>query len=406
MTALYHYTARDAAGEFIAGSIEAPSDVQALTSLRARSLFVTSLEDAATLKASLSRLAGAGAASRAALTSFFRCFSALVASGIAIRRALEVTCQECADRRLREALQGVCADIENGLSLSDALERRPKEFARLWVAMIRAGEFGGILDTVLNTIADALEREAALRKRLVGALIYPCFVACTAVGLVGFLLVSVVPTFQREYEQMHVPLPAITTIMIRLAALVRSPEVLCVLAAGALCGAGAWRIRGFKETCAAFAERVAFRIPAVASLVRKISLARLARLVCALLGAGVGISAALELSAASMSSARYRDALEELRRALDRGDALSGRLAASPLFDGIFVQMVRAGEETGTLDVMLTRVADYYEVEAETSLTALATLVEPAMILVVGAAVGTIVSSVFIPLYTLIGSFK
>jgi type IV pilus assembly protein PilC len=331
--------------------------------------------------------------------SFFRSFSVLVRAGVPMRRALDVTVQQCADGRLREALAALAADLENGLSLSDAMARRPKEFRALHVTLVRAGEAGGVLDDVLERLAGLLERERAARKRLGAALVYPAAVATAASALVVFLLTSVVPMFRSMYEQLHVPLPPITALLLAAGSALHLPVSWAVLALFAASCAAAVRNAKFRET-------LLLRIPVAGRVRRKATLAILARTLGTLLHSGVGVVAALEVAAGVVASTPYSESLAALRDSLAGGVAFSQPLAGSGLYEPLFIQMLRVGEETGTLDAMLLRIADYYDVDVETALAALGALLEPILMLFVGGAVAFITAAVFIPLYTLIGSMK
>jgi type IV pilus assembly protein PilC len=403
---LFYYTARSSEGALVRGSIEAPNDVNALASLRTRALFVTSLERADSTRGTVAAFLHVVPVKRSALVAFFRSFATLLAAGVPMRRSLEVTIEQAADERLAEALRAVVNDIESGLALSAALARHPREFARTYVAMIRAGEVGGVLDDVLERLASFLERDRSLRKRVSASLAYPAVVTVTACGLVLFLLTSIVPTFQSLYDQMHVGLPPITSFMIRLAAIVRNPIVWVLFVSGVLV---AWTLYGRARTTleGAYAvDNARLHLPVIGSIVRKAIVARLARVLGTLLRAGVGLLQALDVVADVVGNAIYERDLIAVREALAQGDALATPLARTGLYEPLFVQMVRVGEETGTLDTMLLRVADYYETDVETALSALSSVIEPITIVVLGGIVGCIVAAVFIPLYTLIGNIK
>ncbi len=400
MPPLYYYTARDMQGAFVRGSIEATASSAALSSLRTRALYVTSLESAAGAKGTIAAALQIGGVSRKSLVTFFRSFSTLARAGVPMRRSLDVTIEECGDPRLREALRSVECDIEGGLALSDAMARRPKEFPRLFVAMIRAGEIGGVLDDVLERIAGVVERDHAARKRVTAALTYPAIVACAAVVLVLFLITTIVPMFRQMYEQMHVPLPAITSGLITLGTSLRSPIWWIVFALIALTlMLTLIRLRS-SERGAMVLESVVHSLPLAGAIARKSTIARFARMLGTLLRSGVGLVSALDVVTDVITSARYRQSIGDLVRALREGATVSEPLAASGLYEPMFVQMLRVGEETGALDAMLLRIAEYYDLDVETSLTALGSMLEPAMILCLGGAVGFIVAAIFIPLYT------
>lgn len=406
MTTLYYYTARDNDGAFVRGSIQAGTASAALASLRTRALFVTSLENASSARGTLAAMLQIGGVSQKSLVTFFRSFSTLIHAGVPMRRALDVTLEQCADSRLREALRCVICDIENGLALSEAMARRPKEFPRLYVAMVKAGELGGVLDEVLERIATVLERDRAVRKRVYAALAYPAIVSAAAIGLVIFLLGTIVPMFRSMYEQLHVPLPAVTSALIATGMALRSPLTwACATALLLTIVVSVVRLRE-SERGAVLLESLMLGIPVVGSIVRKATITRFARILGTMLRSGVGLIAALEVVTDVVTSAKFRQSIVDLRQALREGSLISEPLGRSGLYEPMFIQMLRVGEETGSLDAMLLRVADYYDLDLETMLTSLASVVEPAMILLLGGAVGFIVAAIFIPLYTLIGNIR
>jgi type IV pilus assembly protein PilC len=377
-----------------------------LATLRTRALLVTSLESAGGARATIAAVLQVGGVSPKSLVTFFRSFSTLIRAGVSMRRSLEVTIEQCSDNRLREALRFIASDIENGLSLSDAMARHPKEFPRLFVAMIRAGELGGALDDVLERIASVAERDRATRKRVTAALTYPVIVAVAAVTLILFLLTTIVPMFRQMYDQMHVPLPAITAALICIGTMLHLPMVWATTGIAAIATAlGIARLRASENGAIVFDSAV-LSIPVAGEIARKAILARFARMLGTLLRSGVALVAALEVVCDVVTSAKYRQSIVELRKALREGATVSDPLGQSGLYEPMFLQMLRVGEETGALDAMLLRIADYYDLDVETMLTALGSMLEPAMIVLLGGAVGFIVAAIFIPLYTLIGNIK
>ena len=406
MASLYYYTARSAGGVLTRGSIQASSEAAALATLRTRALFVTSLKDTATVEGSLAAAVYGGNLPHHHLVALFRSLATLVGAGVPLRRSLEVTLEQCSAARLRDALSSVIADIEGGLPLSYAMERRPREFPRLFVAMVRAGESGGVLDVVLERLAVTLERERGVRKRLAATLAYPAVVAVSALALIIFLITMVVPTFQSLYEQMRVPVPRITSALLIIGTFLRQPE--CWLGATLLviaCAVVLLRLRLSKNGGNRL-EALLMRMPLAGSIVRKSTLARVSRLFGVLLRSGVGVVEALDTVRDATTNSAYRDSLSDMRIALGNGSSIAATLSHDGLYEPMFVQMVRVGEETGALDAMLLRIADYYDLDVETALNALGSTLEPCMILVLGGAVGFIVAAVFIPLYSLIGSIK
>jgi type IV pilus assembly protein PilC len=404
---LYHYTARAEDGAFVAGSLNAQSREKALAHLRGRSLFITSLDLAEKIGASfvVSKIA-IGPVDGKARLAFFRSFATLVSAGIPIRRALSVTIESCLNSRLREALRSVAGEIECGSSLSAALATRPKEFPELFVAMLSAAELGGMLDAALERLAAMLERDRAMRKRVTAALAYPAVVLTAAVGLVFFLVSDTVPAFASMFGELHVVLPLSTRLLIRAAAMLHSP--LCwaggILLFGSVFGlVHAGRRYG---PAAALVERVSLGVPVLDIVLRSSLLARFARTLGELLRAGVPLFDALERVESVVPNASYRAQIKALTKMLGQGEALSSAMSHQRWFDAVAQQLVRAGEESGTLDAMLLRIADYEELEVETALTTLTGVIEPLLILVLGTMVGTIVASILIPLYSVIGNIR
>jgi type IV pilus assembly protein PilC len=401
---LYRYAARTASGELVRGTLEAPSVDAVLASLRTRALFVTAVQPESALVRSVGRPLGIGAPSRRALLAFFRAFSTLIRAGVPIRRALVVTIERCRDAVLRETLHGVLADVEHGGSLSEALARRPRVFAPLDVAMVRAGEAGGILDDVLERLATFLERDAELRKKLRAALAYPLIVVTAAAGLVVFLIVRIVPMFGAMFAAFHADLPPSTRLLLGVGETLQHPLPWLAGAVAAIACGLTYAVLRRSARGALVLDRVRLRLPLIGPLLHKAITARLARTLATLLRAGVDLVAAVAVIRPVAGSAAYAAALAHVDIAVREGDALTTPLEASGLFDPLAVALVRAGEETGSVDEMLLKVAAYFESDVEAAIATLGAVLEPALIGMLGIVVGFIVFSVFLPLYALIGS--
>ncbi len=400
----YRYVARTPAGETVRGSMSAASDDAALASLRTRALFVTTLARESRLARTVGRSFHAGAPSRRALLVFFRSFATLIRAGVAMRRALEVTVERTRDAALREALRSVLADVEHGAPLSDALERRPRAFAPLYVAMIRAGEAGGILDDVLDRLAALLERDADVRKKLRSALAYPAVVVTGASGLVLFLLARIVPMFRQMFEAFHVELPVTTRALLTVGLALQSPAVW--LTAGAILTALAVSVTLAARTPRGrfILDRMRLSAPVIGPVLHKATTARLARMLATLLRSGIELVSAIAVVRPVAGSPVYAAALARVDLALRAGEPLTTPLASARLFDPLAVALIRVGEETGLVDEMLLKVAAYFESDVEAAVATLGATLEPALIVGLGCVVGFIVFSVFIPLYALIGS--
>ncbi len=312
----------------------------------------------------------------------------------------------CRDARLLEALRSVASDVESGVALSVALDKRPREFSRLVVAMIHAGELGGSLDAALERLAGLMERDHASRKRLQSALAYPAVVVAAAIGLVLFLIANTIPAFAGLFVQMHVSLPLGTRILVGVGRTLQTPVF--YVAACAAMAALSVAYAGVKRTRAgAIAiDRFRLRIPVLGSIVYKSLMARFCRTLGTLLQAGVPVLSALQAARDVMSSAAYEKSIDDVNESLHQGRSLTSALNHGALSDELVSAMIAVGEETGALDSMLLRVAEYYELDVETRIAAVGSVVEPLIIVVLGAIVGSIVAAILIPLYSMIGSIK
>jgi type IV pilus assembly protein PilC len=399
----FRYTARSAAGAVVRGRLDAPDIESALAGLRRRALFVTSVEPGRRNVRPFHR-PRAGAGANRARVAFFRSFATLVRAGVPIRRGLLVTIERCENRFVAATLRDVLGDIERGDPLSTAFGRYPRTFTALIVAMVAAGESGGILDEVLDRIAQFLERDHALRKSVMSALAYPATVLCAALALVTFLIARVVPMFSTLFASFHVALPPSTRVLMALGDAAAQPATLVIatLFAGfvAVCSYAVVRTNTGRD---AF-DRFRLNAPVVGSLLRKTIMARFARMLGTLVHSGIELSVALEVVLPVTGSPVHTTALSRVAIALREGEALTPPLAATGLFDPMLLALIGVGEETGMLDVMLPKAAEYFESDVTAAIATLGAVIEPALIAVLGLIVGLIVYSVFIPLYQLIGS--
>jgi type IV pilus assembly protein PilC len=403
----FYYTARAVDGRPVRGSIDADSRDLAVGHLRSRSLFITTLETATTVRGLWTSLGLAARRNTGARSTFFRSFATLIGAGISVRRAVETLIAQCGDGTFSEALRSIGADVENGTALSHAMERHPREFRRIAVALVRAGEIAGSLDDALRTVADLEEADRALRKRIAAALAYPCVVTVAAIGLVLFLVANTMPAFATMFAQLHVTLPLTTRLLIVAGQQLQRPWVWAAMAL--LLGGVFVLARSYRRSEASWAvavDRALLSVPIIGQILAKATITRFAKTLGSMLGAGVDVIAALEASADVVDSLVYRKGLRGFVDALRRGDTVLSALEASALFDATFLQLVRAGEEGGALDTMLVRLARHYELDVEIALATFTSILEPVLICILGAAVGTIVASIIIPLYSMIGSIK
>jgi type IV pilus assembly protein PilC len=399
----FRYTARTTSGAVLRGWVNATDVDSAVAGLRRRALFVTAVEPKRLWNVEL-RWPRPGMGAGRARVAFFRSFATLVRAGVPMRRGLEVAIERCENAALTNALRDVLGDIERGDPLSTAFARPKGVFSPLVIAMVAAGETGGILDEVLDRIAAFLERDYALRKSVVAALAYPATVLCASFALVTFLIVRVVPMFSTLFASFHVELPLSTRILIAIGDVASRPSSLAI-AVGLASAITAGAITAGRTRNGRFAfDRFRLSVPIVGTLLRKTIVARFARMLGTLVRSGIELSAALDVVLPVTGSLVHAAALENVAIALREGEALTPPLAASGLFDPMLIALISVGEETGMLDVLLPKAADYFESDVAAAIATLGAVIEPALIAVLGVIVGLIVYSVFIPLYSLIGS--
>jgi type IV pilus assembly protein PilC len=327
-----------------------------------------------------------------------RQLSTMVSSGMSILRALYVLEAQTESKLLKETLQGVRQDVEAGLLLSAALERHPKVFSPLYTSMVRAGESGGVLEEALLRTADQLEKDASLRRQVRGAMIYPAMVITFALVVMLALVAFLIPVFEGVFKQFGGQLPALTQVMVNLSHLVNNQWYLLII--GVL--ASAFGFLSFKRSEWGRPRWDAFklRIPLkIGDVVQKVCIARWSRTLSSLVSAGVPIMQALEITGKTAGNAVIERSMGEVITSVKSGGTIAEPLSHAKVFPPMVGHMVGVGEETGALDSMLGKVADFYEDEVAAAIKALTSILEPAMIIIVGSIVGVIVVSMYLPLF-------
>jgi type IV pilus assembly protein PilC len=333
------------------------------------------------------------------LVIFSRQFSTLINAGMPIVRALYVLSEQTQNKKLKDVIDAVRADVEAGLSLSEALEKHPEVFNRLYVEMIRAGEIGGMLDGVLLRIASQLEKEADLRRKVKSAMVYPLFVMGFAFLTLTFLLLFIVPIFGRLFEDLGGTLPLPTRIVMGVSDILTSLWGIFVYLA---LGVAIFLFLRWKKT-----ERgrkvwgpISLKIPAkIGDVIQKVALARFARTLGTLSAAGVPILQAMEITATSSGNWVVEKAVLKSRDAIREGIPIYKPLESEPIFPPMVTRMIAVGEETGDIDGMLQKIAEFYESEVDATVKALTSIMEPLMIVIVGGIVGVIVISMYLPMF-------
>ena len=401
--AAFVFKAMDVTGAKATGEVEADSQQAVADQLKARGLIV--LDIAAKRGSKELRLGFMDKIKPVDLTIMTRQLSTMVSSGMTILRALYVLEAQTESKPLVEVLKKVRKDVEAGLPLSDALERHSKVFSPLFVAMTRAGETGGMLEASLLRIATQLEAEDSLRRQVKGAMMYPAvvlgFAMCVLIGLVAFI----VPVFVGVFKQFGGDLPAVTKVTVALSHILTTKWYLLI---GAVVGV-IFAFRKWKGSEKGRAQWDAFRLRIpfkIGDIVQKISLARWSRTLSALITAGVPLLQALDITAKTAGNHVVEKAMADVIDSVKRGGTIADPLKHASVFPNMVTHMVGVGEETGALDQMLTKIADFYEDQVNAAVKSLTSILEPVMLVVVGGIVGFIVISMYMPLFKVYDSIK
>jgi type IV pilus assembly protein PilC len=402
--ATFAFKAVDLSGIPQAGEIIG-ADKQAVTSeLSGRGLKVMALEEKKSGLQMEIRL-GPKRVKPSELTVLSRQLSTMISSGMTLLRAFYVLEEQVENDFLRETISAVREDIEAGLNFSDALERHPKVFNPLYVAMVRAGEAGGVLEDSLERIADQLEKDDSLRRQVKSAMAYPTVVLVFALAVLIGMIAFIVPVFVGVFKDFGGELPLITKFTVGLSNAVTGQwYILIAVAVGGFVGFRKWKSSSWgRPQWDQFRLRIPFKI---GDTVQKIALARWSRTFSALYGAGVPIMQAIEVTGQTAGNSVVDRAMADVIESVKSGGSIAAPLKEAPIFPPMVAQMIAIGEETGNLDTMLSKVADFYEDEVAAAIKALTSILEPVMIVLIGGIVGFIVVAMYMPMFKVYDAIK
>jgi len=405
----FAYQAKDSAGRSVNGIIEAENERVLRAKLREMNYFVTGISEKSSsmLQADLGSVFGKmRGVSEQALVVFSRQFATMINAGLAMVRCLDVLSVQTEDKQLKDVITAVRKDVEGGSTLANSLAKYPKVFSALFVNMVRAGELGGILDEVLNRLATFLEKDYNLKKKVKSAMTYPMVILVMAVLIVLFLVTFIMPTFVSLFEGMNMKLPWPTKILIGVTTGIRHWEVDLIIVAVIVIATILFRRYVATPAGRLQYDKFKLKLPVFGQLIRKVAISRFCRTLGALLQSGVPIMQALEIVGKASGNEVVAQTVARVRESVREGESIALPLQLSGLFPPLVTQMVAVGEETGNLDGMLAKIADFYDTEVEYMLASLTSLLEPLLILVMGFIVGFIVISVFLPLYQIIGNIN
>jgi type IV pilus assembly protein PilC len=402
--AAFTYSAINASGLELSGELHAPDLAGAREQLRIRGLLASSLDE---LPAS-----GEEGAKNVfkkvkpkTLQIFSRQFATMIEAGLNIVAALVILEQQTDDLYFATVVKELRADVEGGLLLSQAMRRHPKIFDRLFVSMVQAGEAAGILDEVLDRVAYQIEKSTQIKRRVKGAMLYPTMVLVFATLVLTGLLMFLVPVFVKIFGQLGGQLPTLTQYVVSVSDLLRQKYYIIFPILGALI----FGLRKYKKTDAGRKkwDQIKLKIPMkIGSVVLKVTMARFSRTLSTLIAAGVDIIQALEITGQSSGNWVIEQALGDVRAKVGEGVPIAQPLVDNPIFPPMVSQMVKIGEETGELEKMLGKVADFYEDEVDAAIQSLTSIVEPLMMILVGLMVGVIVIAMYLPMFKMLSLVK
>jgi type IV pilus assembly protein PilC len=405
MPTTYAYRVRDRQGKLLGGTLEADNEQAVVAKLRQLGYAPVSIEaeKGAGMKTEL-RLPGSGRVKLKDLAVFSRQFATMINSGLSLLRALTILGEQTANKRLAQIIILVRAEVEKGVSLSAAMAKHPKAFNRLYVSMVRAGEVGGFLDQVLVKVAETFEKEVALRGKIKSAMTYPVVVFAMVLMIVAAMLLFIVPTFESLYESLGGTLPLPTRVLMGASNALRRFFFLVIIAVGLL----VFAFRRWKATTRGryAIDKFKLKVKVFGPLFHKSALSRFSRTLSTLIRSGVPILQALEIVGETVNNSVISRAVHDVQDSVREGESLATPLSKHATFPPMVVQMMAVGEETGALEVMLAKVADFYDQEVEAAVASLTSLIEPILIAVMGAAVGGMVIALYMPLFNIINLVK
>ncbi|HWQ90311.1 MAG TPA: type II secretion system F family protein [Clostridia bacterium] len=392
--ASFAYVAREtSSGREIRSSVEATTEQAAIAALLNRNLLVVSIQEKVGNKGKTS----GGRVALADQVMFTRQLATMIDAGLAMVQSLQALADQTNNKVMRDVIKDVCARVEGGDSFSEALQKHPKVFTRLYVCMVAAGEKGGLLAEILGRLAVYLENTARLRKKVKSAMMYPTVVTVVAILITIFLLVKVVPVFGEIFSSFGANLPAPTQFLVNLSEIVKKYLLLIILGGGG--GVYAWLYFIKTPVGRKFWDTYRIRLPVFGAIAHKICLARFTRTLASLIRSGVPILEVLQIVSQTVGNVVMEQAIKTAAVDIERGEGISVALSKHPVFPNMIIRMISAGEQTGKIDNMLERISDFLDDEVETTLSGLTSLIEPILIVFLGVVVGGMVICMFLPIF-------
>jgi type IV pilus assembly protein PilC len=400
---VFEYTARNAStGQILKGTLDVPSRDEVLKHIKQQKMIVVNVREQPK-QISFAGLKRKGIRTRD-IVIFTRQFATMINAGLPLVQSLDILARQTENPALAEVTRQVVFDVESGHTLADAFSKHPKAFTELYVNMVAAGEAGGILDTILMRLATFLEKSDALIRKVKGAMVYPGVIMSVAAIAVAVLLIFVIPTFQKMFASVGMELPLPTRIVIGMSDLLIN--YWWVL--GAVAGLAVYAIRNYYQTNDGRKkiDSMMLNSPVLGDLLRKSAVSRFTRTLGTLISSGVSILDGLEITAKTAGNRVIHDAVMESRNSIAGGETIAGPLEKSKVFPPMVISMIAVGEQTGGLDEMLSKIADFYDEEVDVAVSALLSLMEPMMIVVLGVIVGGMVVAMYLPIFDMMNAVQ
>ncbi|WP_062378009.1 type II secretion system F family protein [Demequina pelophila] len=400
-TKKYAYEARDASGKIRKDEMEAVSEAAVASRLRERGYTVLSVKDA-TAKGLNTEITIPGLGDRIGLKDIAimsRQLATMISAGLSLLRAMTILTEQTENKALQKVLAEVRGDVETGKAFSVALGRHPKVFPPIMINMVRAGEIGGFLDQVLVSIAENFEKEVALRGKIKSAMTYPVVVFVLAILATAAMLIFIVPVFAEMFTNLGGELPFATQLLVSLSDFITVAAI--PIAIGLVAFGWWWKKNKHRQGIRDKVEPIYLKLPVFGNLIKKIGVARFTRNFSAMVRAGVPILQALDIVGQASGNVVIERAARDVQDSVRRGDSLAGPLTEHPVFPPMVVQMIAVGEDTGALDTMLDKIADFYDEEVESTTEQLTSLIEPLMIAVLGSIIGGMVIALYLPMFNI-----
>ena len=393
---IYAYTAREtASGREIRNTVEAATEQAAIAALLNRNMLVVEIKE----KLAKRGQTKGGKVALADLVVFTRQLSTMIDAGIAIVQSLQALADQTPNKIMRDTIRDITARVEAGESFSEALTRHPKAFNKLYVAMVSAGEKGGLLAEILGRLATYQENTERLRKKVKTAMMYPTVVTIVAIGITIFLLVRVIPTFKDIYSGFGAQLPGPTLFLMGISDIVK--YYFPYLIVGMIAAIWGWLYYIGTKPGREFWDKQRIKLPIFGPIAHKICLARFTRTLASLVRSGVPILEVLQIVSQTVGNVIMEKAIKASALDIERGEGISAALSKHPIFPSMIIRMLSAGEQTGNIDTMLERVANFLDEEIDNTLSGLMSLIEPLLIVFLGVVIGGMVVCMFLPIFNL-----